>query len=186
MKETIMAAAGKRSSGFTLIEILVVIAILAFLASISFWGMSAIRQSMRIRQTQALVQRVSSSIRSFQTTFSEWPTQTLLDSLAPPQNWPDFLRGGYLKVPAGGSDPMPKYENRGPFIEFSNRELDSDGDVVDIWGNKIVILVDDVNKRLLVYSFGPDLQSDNGMYRGDGHEEADYTSAEPIDDIVAK
>ncbi|MBN1809129.1 MAG: type II secretion system protein [Planctomycetes bacterium] len=175
----------KRAPGFTMVEVLVVMAILAFLATLSFWGLSEIRQNMRIRQTQELTTRVSSAIKEFHTQYLEWPTQTMLDGLAPPQTWYEFLNRGYTEIKAGTST-LSKYENRGAFLELNDSNLDTAGAIIDVWQQPLVIDVDAVNNRVLVYSLGPDMESDNGLYRGDGNEEAAYTTPEPIDDIPGK
>ncbi|HHN47052.1 MAG TPA: type II secretion system protein [Planctomycetes bacterium] len=176
-----------RKSGFTLVEVLVVIAILAFLASMSFWGLSQIKSNMRIRQTQALVQRVDSAIREFRTQYLEWPTQDMLDALNPKQTWYEFLRGGYHEVKVAAGVDERKYEYRGPFIELNRREVNDLEEIIDLWGNPIIIHVDVARNQLLVYSFGPDGESDEGHFEGDGCPEADHSGlSKPIDDIRAR
>ena len=141
------------STGFTMVEVLVVIAIMAFLASLSFWGITEIRKGMKIKLSSATVSALSSGIRTFHTTFLEWPTQTMLDSLMPPQKWHEFLNGGYTRVPGPAG---AKFESRTAFLELPGSALDTSGDVIDAWGNPVYIHVDAVKGAGLVYSFGPD------------------------------
>ena len=175
-----MALKNSRRWGFTMVEVLVVMAIIVFLASLSFWGLTQIRKNMRIRQTGALVTRVSSAIRDFRTQYLEWPKETDMAVLS--MDWYEFLNNGYTQVKLA-SGAMSKYEYRGPWLELNNSELNSKKEIIDIWGNPIIIEIDAVANTLLVYSFGPNGTSDDSHFVGDGCPDGTHDDA---DDIVAK
>jgi len=140
-------------NGFTLIEILVVIAVITFLAGISFVSISAIKESTRRNLTLAWATQTAAAIHSFHTQHSDWPTDTLRGSRVPPQKWYEFLNHGYTKVMDGA---MPKYETSTVYLELPARAVDSSGEIIDAWGRKLVIKVDSDKGTVLVYSIGPD------------------------------
>ena len=175
-----MALKNSRRWGFTMVEILVVMAIISFLASLSFWGLSQIRWNMRIRQTHALVQRVGSAVKNFHTQYLEWPKETDMATLN--VDWYDFLNFAYtqIKLP---SSTVSRYEYRGPWLELNNSELNSKREIVDIWANPIIIKIDEAVGSLLVYSLGPNGESDDAHYPGDGCPAGTHDDA---DDVVAR
>jgi prepilin-type N-terminal cleavage/methylation domain-containing protein len=175
-----MALKNSRRWGFTMVEVLVVMAIIVFLASLSFWGLSQIRKNMRIRQTSALVERVSSAIRNFRTQYLEWPKETDMAVLG--MDWYDFLNNGYTQMKLPSSN-QSKYEYRGPWLELNDSELNSKREIIDVWGSPVAILIDTVANTLLVYSLGPNGTCDDGHFVGDGCPDGTHDDA---DDIVAK
>lgn len=83
----------QKARGFTLIEILIAVAIVAILASIVLMGMEGARQKARDTQRMSDVQQVQVALRSYVHVFGEYPShpngihiggETALDELLAP------------------------------------------------------------------------------------------------------
>lgn len=181
-----------RRTGFTLIEMLVVIALMIFLASLTFWGLQSARRHIRISTTRSIVGRMDTAIREFYAQYLEYPpTPAEMPAKAGAwgldagTTWYDFMNHAYQNAKDKG---QPKFEARGPRLTIEKRFIDqTNGDIIDIWGNPIIVEIDAVTKSVLVYSFGEDEENDEGHYTGDGCPEADHGGYdEPVDDISTR
>lgn len=177
----------EHKKGFTLVEMLIVISLIVFLASLTFWTLQQAKAGIREKTTLALVTQVSSSIREFHSLYLIWPPDPEnLDAkkgewgLPAETTWYEFMNHEYVK---SKKNDQPVFEARGPWLEIENRFIDENGDIVDVWGNPVFIDVDAATNAVLVYSYGPDGESDNGCYEGDGEDHSGLTP--PIDDIPA-
>lgn len=68
-----MGCEHKRRDGFTLLELLVVVAIIMILVGILLPSMVKIQQKSRIRKAQAEVKNLATAIRAYHTEYGEWP-----------------------------------------------------------------------------------------------------------------
>ena len=61
------------NKGFTLLELMVVVAIIMILAGILMPAMVKIQQKSKIRKAQAEVKNLATAIRAYHTEYGEWP-----------------------------------------------------------------------------------------------------------------
>lgn len=156
----------EKTEAFTLVELLVVIGLLAFLAAIGLAGFGGAMDDTKAQVTQARLQKVKTSIETFHTKHGEWPPdpQQLPPKLAQwgvpvGTTWYEFMSHAYAKAVENGG---PKFEYTGPWLELHARSLDQDGDILDAWLNPIRIAVDHKQGTVLVWSFGEDRQNATG------------------------
>lgn len=183
----------KRTDGFTLIEMLVVIGLIVFLGALTFWGLREMQRIMREKTTHALVRQVASAIREFQMQYAEYPPDPVTElaaklgdwGLPGTTTWYEFMNREYAKAKKSN---QPKFENRGPWLTLEERFIDdATGDIIDVWKRPLIIMIDRVEKAILVYSFGADGASDDGYNINDGSPASAYTNLEkPIDDLAAR
>jgi prepilin-type N-terminal cleavage/methylation domain-containing protein len=74
-----MAMRSNKLNGFTLIEILVVIAIIGILAGMVLSVTSGVKQRALIKQAKVEAEGLAIAIRSYHSTFSSWPATTAGD-----------------------------------------------------------------------------------------------------------
>jgi general secretion pathway protein G len=123
-------------SGFTLLEILLVLAILLMLTTVAIVSFSGTREGAKIDTTQLLIQEVESAVEMFNLHLSHYPTaeEGGLDALREKPRFADAAagerwRGPYLKKPPidGWGNPV-QYErvairadqNQPPYRLWSN------------------------------------------------------------------
>jgi general secretion pathway protein G len=99
----------KTSHGFTLIEVLVVLFILASLASVSVVAYQGRMAKVRVDQTTIYIKTLTSAIESYELAVGRFPTteQGLNALLTPPSDLPNPAKwsGPYLKDNAPTEDP---------------------------------------------------------------------------------
>ena len=154
--------------GFTLIEMLVVIAIIGILAGITIVGYGAVMRDINIRKARADCAMLGAACRMYHAHVHEWP-------LGADQVEIIHLR---LMSPIETTDL-----GRPPVLDgLKESQLDTDGYFMDPWKSPYVIEFPD--EGVLIYSFGPDAQSDWGHFEGDGCAAADHASlTPPVDDV---
>lgn len=121
----------RKSAGFTLTELMVVIAIIGILAVISLPVIGRITESARRNQTQNEVAALATALRAYINTYDIWPAamwSSMNDHGMP-------VSGNTIRMLAGeninGHNPL-----RISFMEFPERALDS-GEFSDPWGNAV-------------------------------------------------
>jgi general secretion pathway protein G len=142
-----MKALGNRRRGFTLIEVLMVVAILVLLAGVLVVSLGSTGEKTNIKLTRVLVAKVSDALERYKLSIGHYPKEDEggLDAL---RKKPDF----------GGDEKMAeKWE--GPYLP---------SEPTDPWGSKISYTVTDPTSPeaqtlpFKVWSFGPNKQDDNG------------------------
>ena len=68
-----MSGLRKQTAGFTLLELLIVIFIIAILFAIIMPSVFALKQKARIRQASTETKAVATAIRGYHTEYGEWP-----------------------------------------------------------------------------------------------------------------
>ena len=145
-----MATRHHGSAGFTLMEMLVVIAIISMLAGLLMSGVVVARRKAGERRTSLLLTRLAHAVEVYETDFGDYP---------PGEG--DETSGAMLYV------VLSTMKMNGPYIELQEHELqdvDLDGvrDVIDTWGKPIRYIhhrhYDDEpgRGRFRVYSLGAD------------------------------
>lgn len=144
---------GKR--GFTLVELLVVVAVLGLLAGISVPVFSAVQKRARITQTRAQFNQYITAMEGYRSEYGYYPTFRLVTELATPlagdhlvelNQFPNRRRIFALSLTGrdldgervsdtsflGQSQANPR---RQQFFEFSEAEFNRAGEIVDRFGN---------------------------------------------------
>ena len=118
-------AAGRR--GYTLIEMLVVLAIISILSSLLMVGILAARKRFQEQRTEATLKLLRYAVERYENDFHEYPA-TLGD---------DGLAGGEMLLKA-----LTTREKNGPYLRLSDLETcDENGlgvrQFADVWGRAI-------------------------------------------------
>ena len=130
-----MIESSKTTRAFTLIEMLVVVAIIAILLSISFAAFSGAGNSAKKGATKTLIEQIKTALENYSNDFGDYP--------------PSSPRAKKDRGVNDGIESLVKClmttEKNGPYLQFSDKKLydsDSDGvfEVVDDWGRPLVYL----------------------------------------------
>ena len=118
-------AAGRR--GYTLIEMLVVLAIISILGSLLMVGILAARRKFQERRTEATLGLLQAAVESYENDFHEYPATEGDDGLA----------GGEMLLKA-----LTTREKSGPYLRLTDLETcDENGNRVrefaDVWGRAL-------------------------------------------------
>ena len=130
--DMLMLSTTKTQQGFTLIEIMVVIVILAILAGLVVPRVVGQSDKARVKTTETILSTVSNSLDSYRVDNARYPTTAQgLDVLStPPADAKNYPEGGYIKggYPKDGWDNELQYVSPGsegrPYDLFS---LGADG-----------------------------------------------------------
>ncbi len=141
-----MTASRSRRSGFTLIEVLMVVAILVLLAGVAIVGLRGTGDKAKIDLVKPLLSQIAGSLDRYKLDIGQYPTEEQggLDALRTP---PEF------------EDEKTAEKWAGPYLKK---------EPIDPWGNPISYQVTEPGTeeaRLVPYklwSFGPNGQDDNG------------------------
>ena len=109
-----LSASGGRQSGFTLIEIMVVIVILAILAGLVVPKVVGQSDKARVKTTETALATVSNALDSYKVDNSRYPsTAEGLEALTtPPADAKNYPEGGYIK----GGYPTDGWENELQYV----------------------------------------------------------------------
>ncbi len=155
----------KTSKGFTLVEMLVVIGIIAVLVSLMVPGANKARKAAMRMSASAEVSGIDIAIRQFYSDYSYYPDQSSSGDL-------DYTGDAVLVDILRGHDTT---ENpRGiVYLEIEDDDLGGGGELIDPWENEYVILADGnfdnevnvptygvVSKPVAVMSTGPNGAAD--------------------------
>lgn len=135
--------------GFTLVELLVVVAILAILASLVTAGAQAARRKGAITRAKTTIGSLETAIAMYQGDMGDYPAtgnSKLVEAIQEDPNDPDW---------------------NGPYMEFKQDEL-KDGEALDPWGTPYQYV--SVNggapqhreRSFDLFSYGPNKQDDGG------------------------
>ena len=171
--------------GFTLIEMLVVIAIIGILAGVTIVGYGAVMNDMRIQKARSECALLGAAGSMYHALLHRWPDPGDGSSQV------DIIT--YLTDPIETDDL-----GRPPALEVvKESQLNAGGEFIDPWGtpytfefpngflvHSLRVYSADPVLSFRVFSWGPDVDLDYGHFEGDGCPAADHSSlTEPIDDV---
>jgi prepilin-type N-terminal cleavage/methylation domain-containing protein len=179
--------------GYTLVEVLVVLGIIAILMGIGMYGYTAVRKMVRIKVAKADLAKIKAAIEKYKLIYGVWPGK-------PREIEEEYPKGSGKKIKVQVYDDKGSiYEDlttrnsRGSMLSGLEEEKsipdpeNPDRRIyVDPWGTPYHIRI--YKDTLEVYSFGPDKSDDLGRCEGDRRlpklESLPPPAAPPYDDIT--
>ncbi|MFH2137152.1 MAG: type II secretion system protein GspG [Candidatus Omnitrophota bacterium] len=137
----------KIKKGFSLVELLVVIAVLAVLIGLLAGGGSTARKKGKIYSTKAMIASLETALAMYHSDYGQYPVsgnQNLVNRLADEATY-------------GQGGTAPEADWKGPYISFKNEDLNGSipaAKVIDAWDKDFQYTLN-VNKYSIV-SGGPD------------------------------
>ena len=155
----------KNNSGFTLIELMVVISIIGILAGLSLGVVSMVSKQNRIAATRATVQKLEAALNNYYThagSYPPTPEDYTLNADVVAMLTGD-LNHDKIYNPNDG-DLVKSSRWRGPYIPIDKKNTDSEGNLNDMWGRPYRYYenenesprCDSNPTTFLFYSLGPD------------------------------
>jgi prepilin-type N-terminal cleavage/methylation domain-containing protein len=139
-----MSRPSARRAGFTLVELLVVIAVIAILATITFGLFKAANEGRNKSKSKGEIQAISMACQSYRKTYGDFPYCTSSTGENPGRDLLDQLLGRKLirfTTPGGPPQLLPFNNQQRSFLSFGDVTTDNDDDpslckhFVDAWGN---------------------------------------------------
>ncbi|MCW8131915.1 MAG: prepilin-type N-terminal cleavage/methylation domain-containing protein [Planctomycetota bacterium] len=162
-----------RNRGFTMLELMVVIGIIALLMAALFAALAKIRQRTAIGQARNLVEKCSSALETYRLNFRQYPDPADVPSYTSAQALHYFLSTAFRKDTPLKPGEVPATINMGPLVQFEERDYrvqSSRTEVIDPWGTPLVFRIltikDSSNLDMTVpqiYSCGVNKADDNGL-----------------------
>jgi general secretion pathway protein G len=134
----------KKPNGFTLVEIMIVVAVIGLLASMAMFAIHKASQNARIKQAEAELEMLSAAVLQLAWDTGKWPNKALRTKPGSTEIWNISGSGAGLFKTDGSYNGW-----KGPYYE---------GAIFDPWGNPYFFDPDYIVKgvnRIVVGSFGP-------------------------------
>jgi len=131
-------------TGITLIEILVSMCIILFIAAFSLPALHRARNKAVIAKTKAIIDTIEAALSMYETDFGDYPENQANGS----KILVEILQG-----------PVESDRWNGPYIRFKKDQLDEYGNILDAWKMPIIYKypqTDYDNIPFLLLSAGPD------------------------------
>ncbi|MDD3726393.1 MAG: type II secretion system protein GspG [Candidatus Ratteibacteria bacterium] len=137
-----------RKKGMTLIEVLVVIAIISVLAALSLPAYNKAKSRALLVKTQAIINAVEAALSMYGTDFGDYPYYTGEGS-------------SILVYVLQG--PVDSVFWKGPYMRFKTADTDREGNILDPWKNPLYYKYpqdEHPNVPYIIVSAGPDRRFD--------------------------
>ncbi|MBI1884504.1 MAG: type II secretion system protein GspG [Chlamydiae bacterium] len=165
--------------GFTVIEMLVVISVIAILASIILPALNSAQKKAKITKTQSMIDSITTAFKQYRTDFGAYPLDDTIPNVSggsPTSAECIYYYSAASFVAGENADEI----TAGPYMEYrqkdegtSTQSADMDGDgasddsifpVVDAWGNSLIYIEPGTHNTnsFDIYSYGPDGADDSG------------------------
>lgn len=132
-----------KKSGFTLVEILVVLVIISMLALLTLPATKKARTKAAILKTKAIIASIEAALSMYQTDMGNYPEST----------------GSSVILIEALMGPMDDENWKGPYMRFKQKDVDENKNVIDTWGNPLKYVYpqnEKSNVPFIVVSSGPD------------------------------
>ncbi|MFC2149275.1 type II secretion system protein GspG [Candidatus Auribacterota bacterium] len=138
-----------REKGFTLLELLTVIAIIIILAGILIPAVGKVRQKAKSARAQADIESLCIAVKMYEADFGAYP--------------PDVAGSNDFKAYIGVELENTSIGDAGPYIEFREKDLSS-GTFNDPWGKPYIYVEPGTHNEASfdIYSFGPNMTDNSG------------------------
>jgi len=144
-----------RTRGFTLIEMLTVVAIIAVLAGLVAAGMVMARKKARRAEAAALIKNVEAAAKTFQLNYNRWPWEieaaTLKDKLNAGDIFAELCPGNTALTPCGYQPLLNK--QRVEYLAIPPASI-RNGKVVDTWGGELDLYWNPDTRAFVIVSRG--------------------------------
>jgi len=167
-----MAFGRSRNAGFTVLELLVTIAIIALLMAALFMALSKIRQRTQNGQARNLIEKVHSALETYNLKFRTYPPATTPSGLSGSQALYYWVATAFRKTPDGSKGELYATINVGPLMSMDQRDLKLNGanqEIVDPWSKPLHFSITSIKDAVgfdiespHVYSFGINQTDDGG------------------------
>jgi type II secretory pathway pseudopilin PulG len=170
----------RRTSAFTLIELLTVIVIMIILAALLFPAIKLALTKGEISKAQSAVQNLSGALRAYYTEYGKWPiTDTANQTYIADQYLVGLLKGSNVLTTANPTGTYLGNPRGIVFMEFKQADLDASSNFIDPWKKPYRFRLDvtyinqvmdpftqggtvvPLSTGVLVWSDGPDGQEDS-------------------------
>lgn len=144
----------RRASGFSMVELLVVIGIIAILATLGVIGVTKARESVKISEADSVIKSLYVAIEAFKMESGSYPT----------------VSGDKLVYETNDDSTFLGALEKRRLFQFDHKRLKEDGGrqvLCDPWGNPYKYklagsLNTTIGHEILIYSFGPNGKDDEG------------------------
>jgi prepilin-type N-terminal cleavage/methylation domain-containing protein len=136
--------------GFTLIEMLTVIAVIAILVGILYPALRSIRDGPKKAAARADIRKLQMAIQSYYNEYGKYPP-TPRNGATPQADWFYAMLNGN-RFPADGSALASGYEANNPrgirFMDFPKKQINGFGEFTDPWNNPYLICIDNGDRAI--------------------------------------
>jgi len=125
----------RTAKGLSLLELLMVMAVILFLASAIFFGTRHFRETTRRTRTQLLLEKVASGLETYKNHFRVYPPTTA-NGLSPNETLVYYLSSSFSTKPTTGRNEIQATLDLEACVKFEPAEL-VNGKLIDGWGSPL-------------------------------------------------
>jgi prepilin-type N-terminal cleavage/methylation domain-containing protein len=158
--------------GFTVLELLVVIAVIAILMSALFLALAKIRTRTQMGQAKNLIEKVHNALETYNLHFRTYPPSIAPGPLTGSQALCYWLTTAFRKNPNAAAGEVQATINVGPLLTLDQRDIRPAAggtEIIDPWGNALHFDIKFVKDAMgfdipspNIYSFGINKIDDGG------------------------
>lgn len=170
----------ERISGFTVIEMLVVITVISILAGILLPSLGTAQKRAKMTRTQGIIDSITMALKQYRTDYVAYPPDSDIPTISSGTpttatcvyyySAATFIAGENSNNISAG--PYMEYRQKDKEITTQQADMDGDGtsddtlfEIVDAWGNPLIFdstSPPNNTNSFDLYSYGPDGSDDNG------------------------
>lgn len=185
--------AGVQAKGFTLVEIIVVLAIMMILMGLGVYGFGAVRQMIRVKAARADLCKVKAAILKYKEMYTTWPGVYEEKEIEDPPGVKfkvrDYKKAEYIYRDLEAQGSRGSMLGRLEDEKIKDAGTDAKGVALklylDPWETPYYVRI--YKDVVEIYSYGPDKKSDLGRCEGDRKlpklEDLPAPAEAPYDDV---
>jgi prepilin-type N-terminal cleavage/methylation domain-containing protein len=161
----------RRRAGFTLIELIMVIAVISFLMAVLGLTLSKLKERTRMGQAKNLLEKVHNALEVYNLQFRTYPPATL-GARTGDQTLYYFLATPFRTNPVAANGEVAATIDLGPLVKFEDGEMKTTGGftgIIDPWGSPLhfeILMTGDAQGFQIptpfIYSWGQNKQDNAG------------------------